>query len=166
MTTSTRAKVPPIATRYEDDLCAWVDEQVALLRAGQLDLIDAENIAEELGDVAKSERRALESAIAVLAQHLLKWDHQSTRRSISWQATVNEQRRQVSDVLKDSPSLKSRLPLSLRRGYADGRDRAVADTNLPYATFPEDCPYSFDELMTRPIEYVAPPAGRRKSTAP
>jgi hypothetical protein len=36
---------------YERDLYAWVQEQVALLRAGRLGEIDAENIAEEISDV-------------------------------------------------------------------------------------------------------------------
>ena len=166
MTTSTRAKVPPAATRYEDDLCAWVEEQVALLRAGRLTEIDALNVAEELSDVGKSELRALESAIAVLTQHLLKWDHQPKHRSNSWHATVREQRRRVARALKDNPSLKSKLSDALHEGYASGRDLAIEETDLPDETFPEDCPYTFDEMMTRPIEYVASPGVRRKRKVP
>lgn len=139
------------STPYEDDLYTWVQEQVALLREGRLSEIDALNVAEELSDVGNEQLDKLESAIAVLTMHLLKWDHQPERRSRSWEATVSEQRRRIARILRKNPGLKSLLNDAISEGYADGRDRAVAETNLPYETFPEACPYSLDELMTRAI---------------
>jgi Domain of unknown function DUF29 len=163
MATPTKSKIrQPTGTRYKDDLYTWVAEQVTLLRAGRVSEIDALNIAEELADVGKSELNALRSAIAVLTQHLLKWDQQPERRSRSWLASINEQRRSVSRVLKENPALKSKLTAVLSEGYADGRDRAVADTNLDYAVFPEACPYTFDEMMTRVIELRAEPKSRKR----
>ena len=163
MATTTRAK-PAAAphTRYEDDLYTWVGEQVALLRAGRFDEVDAENVAEELGDVGKSELRTLESAIAVLTMHLLKWDFQPRRRSVSWEATIEEQRRQVRKTLKENPGLKHKLRDAMAEGYASGRNRAVIETKLPYATFPQDCPFDFEEMMSRPIVSEPPPRQRRK----
>jgi hypothetical protein len=149
----------PSSIRYEDDLYTWVQEQVALLRAGRLTEIDALNVAEELSDVGNEQLEKLESAIAVLTQHLLKWDHQPERRSRSWQASVNEQRRRIERVLRKNPGLKPMLGEAMKDGYADGRDRAVAETNLDYATFPETCPYTFDDMMTRPIIFT-PKRGR------
>ena len=155
MATSTRTTASPVLprTRYEDDFYTWVQEQVALLKAGRLSELDAENIAEELGDVGKSELHALRSSMAVLTQHLLKWDHQTRLRSRSWMATVNEQRRQVRMLLDESPGMRNKLTKLIEQGYASGRDRAVGETNLDYDVFPEKCPWSFDELMTRPIVY-------------
>ena len=163
MATKTRDK-PTAAprTRYEDDLYTWVQEQVALLRAGRLDEVDALNVAEELGDVGKSELKGLRSSVAVLTQHLLKWDFQPKRRSLSWMATVNEQRRQIRLALEESPGLKSKLATIVSDGYASGRDKAVAETALPYDTFPVACPYSFEEMMSRPIVYEPSPRQRRK----
>ncbi|MGQ0673288.1 MAG: DUF29 domain-containing protein [Hyphomicrobium sp.] len=128
-----------------------MQEQVALLRAGRVDGIDAANVAEELSDVGNEQLDKLENAIAVLTMHLLKWDHQRERRSRSWQATVAEQRRGIARVMMKNPGLKSLVQEAITIGYADGRDRAVAETNLPYETFPETWPYSFDDLMTREI---------------
>lgn len=161
---ATKSKEKPASrprTRYEDDLYTWVQEQVALLLAGKLSEIDAQNIAEELNDVGKSEINGLRSSIAVLTQQLLKWDHQPTRRSRSWMATVNEQRRHIQQALDDSPGMKSKLTRTIEQGYASGRDQAVAETNLDYIVFPEACPYSFEEMMTRPIVYE-PRQPRRK----
>ena len=71
--------------RYEDDLAAWAENNAALLRQGRLAEIDIDNIAEELEDLGKSERRALASHLRDLILHLLKWEFQPSRRCPSWQ---------------------------------------------------------------------------------
>ena len=50
-------------TRYEADVVAWAQEQAALLRAGRFSEIDIANIAEEIEDVGKSEKRELASRL-------------------------------------------------------------------------------------------------------
>ena len=65
---------------YEKDIVAWANEQAGFIRARRFDLLDLENIAEEIEDVGKSEQRELESRMAVLFAHLLKWKFQSERR--------------------------------------------------------------------------------------
>lgn len=163
MATKTRDK-PAAAprTRYEDDLYTWVQEQVALLRAGRLTEIDALNVAEELEDVAKTEFRSLVSAITIVIQHLLKWDYQTQRRSRSWELSVWEHRGRIEDDLKDSPGLKGRLTEAVERGYKYGRVRALEETKLPDDAIPETCPYSFDDIMTRPIVWQKSQRSSRK----
>lgn len=53
-------------TPYEADVIAWAQEQAALLRAGRLDEIDAEHIADEIEDVACAEIRELTKRVATL----------------------------------------------------------------------------------------------------
>lgn len=156
-----RPPSPPSGTRHEDDFYAWVNEQVALLRAGRIAEVDAANIAEELSDMGKSEFRALCSALSVLLQHLLKWDHQPARRSRSWEITVRQQRRQVARILRENPGLRSRLSQALSDAYEDARDEALLETNLADDVLPEQCPYLFDDVMERPIVFE-PPARSRK----
>ena len=141
-------------TRYEDDIYTWSQEQIALLKAGRLSGIDAANIAWELADVGSNIQDRLQSAIAVLAMHMLKWDHQTKRRTRSWEATVKEQRRRIEKLLEKNPGLKGILAECFADGYADARDRAVRETGLAYDTFPETCPYSYSELMTREIKFA------------
>ena len=154
MATKTRDK-PAAAprTHYEDDLYTWVREQVALLRAGRLSDVDALNVAEELSDVGNELAFRLESAIAVLTMHLLKWDHQPEKRSRSWALTVSEQRRRIAKLLRKNPGLKSELSEALADGYADGRGRALDETGLPDDAIPPTCPYTFEEMMTREIVF-------------
>ena len=54
----TKAAAKPVPrTRYEDDLYTWVQKQVALLRAGRHDEVDALNVAEKLADEGNCLRR-------------------------------------------------------------------------------------------------------------
>lgn len=145
-------------TAYGQDLYTWVQEQVAHLRAGRLDAIDAQNIAEELSDVGNEQYDKLESALAVLLMHMLKWDHQPERRSRSWEGTIREQRRRVERVLKKNPGLKPHVPEAVGDGYLDGRDRACVEMDVGPDRFPEACPYSWDEIRSRAFTWE--PFGR------
>jgi hypothetical protein len=63
--------------------------------------------------------------------------------------SIKEQRNAVQDVLDDNPGLKPRIPEAMARGYRRSRIEAARETGLDESVFPETCPYSFDEAMTR-----------------
>jgi hypothetical protein len=137
---------------YERDLYAWVQEQVALLRAGRLGEIDAENIAEEISDVGSNEYDKLESALRVLLAHMLKWDHQPEKRTRSWENTIAEQRRRTHRQLRRNPSLKAELDEALREGFASARLLASTETEFELDRFPESCPYDWEAILDRPFK--------------
>jgi hypothetical protein len=63
---------PDDQARYETDYYSWIQEQVVLLRAGRLAELDAENIAEELSDLGKSQLWRLQSSLKILIMHMLE----------------------------------------------------------------------------------------------
>ncbi|MBW4699987.1 MAG: DUF29 domain-containing protein [Aphanocapsa lilacina HA4352-LM1] len=132
---------------YEDDFHAWTAQQAALIRARQWERLDIENLAEEIESLGRAERRELESRLAILVGHLLKWQFQSERRSNSWQATIDEQRRQISRLLAAQPSLKAYLVDAFQEGWQSGLRLAVQQTDLPYGHFPGECPYSLEDAL-------------------
>jgi hypothetical protein len=134
-------------TGYEADFYAWLNEQATLLRAGRLASIDAENIAEELESMGRSEKRELISRLQVLLLHLLKWQFQPERRGVSWEVSITNTRRQLSDHLADNPSLKARKSEFIEITYPRARDDARAETNLPPTTFPTTCPWPWDQII-------------------
>lgn len=134
----------------DEDLAGWAFHQAMLLRAGQLQLADAVRIAEELEDVGHEQYDKFESALRLILSHMLKWDHQPQRRSRSWQLTISNNRRRVERLLEKNPSFKPRRDAAVRDAYADGRGEAYAQTKLPLAAFPEECPYSWPDIMGRP----------------
>ena len=140
-------------TSYEGDYAAWVEAQIDLLRSGRLTQIDAENIAEELGDLGASFYRSLVNAIAQVLLHMAKWDAQPQRRSRSWANSIAVHRFHAVRELERSPSLKARLGSAIEQGWFEGRRGASSETDLPLKTFPEACPYGWDEIMTRPFDW-------------
>lgn len=159
MSTTTKSKVPltpdsgPAAPiRYTDDLYGWVEQQIELLKAGRVTEIDADNIAEELSDVAHNQYDKLESALRVLLLHFLKWDHQPSHRSKSWVFSIRTQRRHIARVLKKNPSLKPHIAEAIGESYSDARDEAGEETGLPTKVFELTCPYDWDAILTRSFE--------------
>jgi hypothetical protein len=139
------------ADLYERDFYAWTQDQAARLRAlgARNDGLDVENLAEEVESLGKSDRRAAESLIGNILEHLLKLrlhPEQSARRH--WQREVTEFRRQLDRVLRDSPSLRARrhdlaerewraaARVFLARLDADGHDPAAAAAAIGDATHP------------------------------
>ncbi|SDX18733.1 protein of unknown function DUF29 [Thiocapsa roseopersicina] len=132
---------------YDDDLVGWAAANAALLRAGCLSQVDALHLAEELEDLGKSERRSLTSHLGNLMLHLLKWQFQPGLRGPSWRLSVNNARAAAAEILDDSPSLRPALPALIDKAYPLARRNALAETGLPEATFPQDCPYAIEQLL-------------------
>jgi len=132
---------------YETDFHRWILEQSALLKAGQLDNLDVPHLIEELESMSARERRELINRLAVLLTHLLKWQFQPERRCTSWRLTINEQRRQLELLLEDSPSLGQHLPQFLERAYRNATRAALEETGFLKSPFPEQCTYSFEQIM-------------------
>ncbi len=134
---------------YDSDFYGWTAKQVMLLRAGDFAAADLENIIEEVEDMGKSILRALGSRLEVLLMHLLKWQYQPERRGKSWQKTIAEQRIRIGKLLRDNPSLKSKLSQLLEESYADALQYAAVETGLSEETFPTACPWAFEQVMDK-----------------
>jgi len=135
------------ADLYETDFYAWANRQAALLRAGEFPAADIERIAEEIESMGRSEKRELVSRLTILLLHLLKWRFQPIRRGASWEASIANTRDDLLDHIKDNPSLRPLVPDAITAAYLRAGREASAETGLARSTFPETCPWSFDEMM-------------------
>jgi hypothetical protein len=138
---------------YGSDFYSWSQEQGRLVREGRWSEVDRENVAEEIESLGREQFNKLESALRVLMMHMLKWDHQPERRSRSWAISIENQRLELDDVLKDNPGLKPRIGEAIARGYRKARNEAMNETGLKRSVFPETCPYSFDDITSRPFPF-------------
>ena len=134
------------STTHETDFYAWTNEQVQLLKTGQLNQIDWQNIAEEIEDMGRSEKRQLESRLEILIMHLLKWQFQPNLRSRSWQLTIKEQRLRLEKILQKYPSLQPNLTEAIEDVYPLATLSAERETGL--SLFPETCPYTLIEILS------------------
>ena len=144
MTASLKKTEPSL---YDTDLYAWAQEQAARLRAHASSAIDWEHVAEEIESVGESERSEIESRLAVLLMHLLKWQFQPSMRSASWRSTIREQRFRLAKRIRRSPSLKHYPAEVLDEEYEFVRPKAAEETHLAEETFPENCPYTILQVL-------------------
>ncbi len=133
---------------YDRDFYAWANEQVALLRSGNLPSADIANIAEEIESMGRSEKRELVNRLNVLLKHLLKWKYQPERRGTSWRLSIANSRDQLTDHLNENPSLKAHRLDAMASAYRYARRETAIETGLPASTFPVSCPWTFDQTMS------------------
>lgn len=133
---------------YETDFYAWVQEQAKLLCDRKWSQLDLLNLIEEIESLGKQQRQELRNCLSVLIAHLLKWEYQPQQRSRSCLATIRVQRRETLKLLSDNPSLKPYIAQALHEAYENGRDLASGETNLPRSTFPQQCLYTLEEILS------------------
>ncbi|AFZ30469.1 protein of unknown function DUF29 [Gloeocapsa sp. PCC 7428] len=133
---------------YDIDFYAWTQEQAKLLRDCKWHELDLPNLIEEIESLGKQQRQELRNRLSILIGHLLKWEYQPQRRSRSWLSTIRVQRREIQQLLQENPSLKSYLQEAVLIAYQNGKDLAVGETNLPDKTFPVECTYTLEEILS------------------
>ena len=132
---------------YEKDFLAWLTQQQSALTNRNVAALDWENLAEELDAMGIREKNELKNRLVVLLAHLLKWQHQPIKRSVSWFTTIANQRDDLQDLLDEKPSLRQYLPDILTKSYRNARREASAETGIPLSNFGETCPYNIEEIL-------------------
>ena len=150
---------------YESDYQRWIQQQKELLAKRQFDQLDLDNLIEEVEDMGKHEPRSLESHLVILLLHLLKYQYQTyvinpslyePKEFKSWYESMDHARTEIEDLIAASPSLKSMVDLHIERAYPKARNQAVKQMNryiqhdhlkLSANSYPEECPWSFDQIM-------------------
>ncbi|WP_375453562.1 DUF29 domain-containing protein [uncultured Methylobacterium sp.] len=145
---SNAALSPPLGQDlYEADLYLWTQAQASLLRAGRRGDIDLHHLAEEIEGVGGSQKSEIRNRLAILLQHLLKWEFQPEKRRYGWRASIVEQRLQIDGLVDLSPSLRHVPDLVLTKSYPLARVRAAEETGLDERAFPEICPYATAQIL-------------------
>ena len=132
---------------YDQDETAWLDAMSDLARDGRVEDLDLIHLAEYLSDMARRDRREVESRLVVLLAHILKWVHQPDKRTRSWRATVVEPKQELNR-LAGHGVLRQHAEQVLNEVYAQAIERVSAETGLPAETFPLECPYTIERLFT------------------
>lgn len=133
---------------YEKDFFKWVGSQADFLRKGEFENLDIENLIEEIESLGRSEKRTLQSFLEILLMHMLKEKYQKEKTSKSWLLSIKNSRLKVKRVLKDNPSLKTKLPQIINESYESARLDAAQETGLPEKTFPKKCEWTVGEIIS------------------
>ncbi len=133
--------------QYEQDFYAWTQKQAQLLRLGDLQGLDLENLAEEIESLGKQQKQELRNRFGVLIGHLLKWEYQTQLRGKSWKITIDLQRDEIGELVNENPSLKPYLEEAIAKSYKQAIALVVKETPLDKHDLPSQCPYSFDQVL-------------------
>jgi hypothetical protein len=135
------------AALYENDVAAWSEWTAALIRAGLWDEIDRESVAEEIEFLARSHTRQIQSRMRVSIEHLLKWRHQAERRGASWRQTIRRQRREIRDLIDESPSIETHPRKVFLKAFQDGRDDALEAMEADDRLVPKIPPFTLEQAL-------------------
>ncbi len=147
-----------LKTLYDTDFNLWIEKTIQSLEIGDFQSIDTKNLIEELKDLGKSEKNALESNLMILLAHLLKlkvqYDAPESMKT-SWYNSVDEHRKRVKRQLKKNLGLKSYLEIAIAQSYPDGRDLAITEgkrakfeVHLTQDNdYPIECAFTVEEIL-------------------
>jgi Domain of unknown function DUF29 len=131
---------------YEEDETAWLEAMADLVRQGRYADLDYLHLREYLEDMARRDRREVESRLVTLMTHLLKWIHQPKKRTRSWRGTIVEQRQELERELGRGV-LRNHAAAVLAWAYTKAVVRAAAETGLAARRFPAECPWTLDQVL-------------------
>lgn len=115
------------------------------LREGKVQ--DATAGLEELIDaLSRSDRRALESHLVRLMQHIIQWTYQPDKRSRSWQNTIVNAREAIVEIQEDTPSLTDDV---IRRLWARTLRKAHREAEGDMNQQVPPLPLTWDEVFTQ-----------------
>ncbi len=136
---------------YQADETAWLEAMAELIHEGRASDLDYGHLAEYLEDMARRDRREVKSRLRLLIAHVLKWLYQESMRTPSWRGTINSQRRELEDELLTSGTLRNHAEAILAATYTKAVEDAVEDTGLPAETFPAECPWTLEQLLSAEV---------------
>ncbi|NJP09348.1 MAG: DUF29 domain-containing protein [Leptolyngbyaceae cyanobacterium RU_5_1] len=139
--------IPLSNSLYQQDYYIWLEKMAQLLRTGNLKELDRVNLAEEIEDMGKREKRSVESNLEIVLMHLLKYKYQPEQRSNSWRFTLLEHRDRLDKLFRDSPSLRLHCVDVFADCYGRARKKAAVETDLSLDTFPEMSPFTPAEAL-------------------
>jgi hypothetical protein len=137
-------------TLYDGDVAAWAELQAEALRRRAANEIDWDNLAEEIEEVAASQKREVRSRLRVICEHLLKWRHIRQRRyqGQSGRNTLAEQRRELQELFEDSPSMRGFAERALALAYVNARQDVERQSGKSLGLPDDICPWALDQILS------------------
>src|SRR5579884_1322311 len=147
--------VMPDGPRHDEDFYAWTQYQAKVLRemAAADNRLDRDNVAEEIEDLGKSERDAVESEVRRILEHFLKLAYSPAPEPRNgWMRSIAEARNALEDkltatLLRDVQTQFGRL----YRAACETAELALRDFGETDAAalFPPACPFTLDQILQR-----------------
>lgn len=144
---------------YSKDFPLWVDINLELLRDGNNELVDWDNLLEEIEDMGLRHIEACVSYLTTVNEHMYKLDHlwglaQGETAGKSWISSIKNSREDILTLFDVYPSLRVKLPGELDKAWRFAIRRLekwLENNEVDPESFsiPKTCLYTHEEAMER-----------------
>lgn len=137
------------STLYETDHYLWIENTLKQLENRDINNLDWQHLAEEIEALGIEQRRKVESYLKQLLIHLLLYCYWESEREFCQRGWKNEiaNFRDELEFSCRSKTLYNYFLGCLDSVYLKARKQAINKTGLPSATFPEQCPFTPEQIL-------------------
>lgn len=138
-----------VSALYEQDYYLWLQETYERLEKKEIDKLDFPHLMEEILSLGNEQRRKVDSYLRQLLIHLLLyqyWESERERCAKGWQNEIDNFRFELELLLK-SQTLYNYFLQEIAEIYVKARRQAIKKSELPPDIFPEECPFTADNLL-------------------
>jgi hypothetical protein len=135
---------------YDQDYYLWIETTIEKIKQGSFSTVDWEKVLEELEGMGRSEKRAVESFLTRILEHLLKlhyWESERDYNANHWQAEITTFRFQLSKYLSDSPSLKRYLEQIFGECYGAALRSVSRAMGVKLGSLPEEAIATLEQAL-------------------
>jgi hypothetical protein len=144
MTTQFRTEIEQL---YDQDYALWLEQTAQQLRDRNVDVLDWQHLLEEIEDLGRSQKNAVESYLRQLLKHLLLYEYWLEQRNYcgeGWADEIDNFRNEL-EILLRSKTLYNFAESIFEATYEKARRSAIKKTKLD--VFPDQCPYSLEQVL-------------------
>ncbi len=139
--------ISELKSLYDINNDQWLNITIKLLKENRLGELDIEHLIEELEQLGRRDKLTVESFLEQIMRHLLLlqyWTEQKDYNANHWQAEIMSFRTQINEYL--TTNLRKHLYNNQRKVYQKAL-RYVKQKTGYSLTFPEQCPYTIEQLI-------------------
>ena len=134
---------------YETDYMLWLETTLEQIKSRQVDRLDWDNLAEEIEGLGIELRHKVDSYLRQLLIHLLLYQYWESEKELcgaGWRDEIDNFRDELETLL-ESKTLYNFFLTRIHLIYPKARKRAIRKTGLSPNCFPEQCPFSAEQLL-------------------
>jgi len=132
---------------YKSDYLAWYEMTLEQIKNNQLNDLDLDSLSEVLENLVRDTKRSGESYLRQIIIYLLLIEY--------WEAESINRRHWAAEIVNFRNELETDMTMNLRKHLNEEKENnyqkaikyVIAKTGLKKNTFPEQCPYTLEQLI-------------------